>query len=374
MILNYLSDLLDAERPGILVGGGAFKARDMIVRFAESLNIPVFRTWNALDVITDDSPVYGGTVGTYGGPGRNFGVQNTDLLLALGCRFSGRITGGSPETFAREAKRYTIDIEHGDSAEVFMRSMVSYPDLDFIDWLRACRIWVEKYDCVTPEHLETWHHYGFMRRLSQMLPADAIVVSDTGGNQIMMGHCFQSKRGQRIFSSNGNTPMGFAMCGAIGAWFAEPERPVICIIGDGGMQLNIQELQTIRHYRIPLKVFIINNRVLGNTKAYQRVNKRPEIACGPDGYSAPCFQAIATAYGLKANTLSEWSRFEYVVSSALQAEHAVVVDVVDDDRCQYEPRISRFDLPIEDMQPFLPRDEFRSNLYIQPVPGWENNK
>jgi acetolactate synthase-1/2/3 large subunit len=110
---DFMRDLAEAKRPGILVGGGAYKARAAILRFSEKHAIPVFRTWNALDVVTDDSPVYGGTVGTYGGPGRNFGVQNCDLLLVLGCRLSGRITGGMPESFARGAKLYVVDVDPG---------------------------------------------------------------------------------------------------------------------------------------------------------------------------------------------------------------------------------------------------------------------
>lgn len=110
---DFLYDLKQAKRPGILVGGGAYKARAAIMAFALARQIPVFRTWNALDVCTDDHPCYAGTVGTYGGPGRNFGIQNTDLLLALGCRLSGRITGGVPESFARGAKLYVVDVDAG---------------------------------------------------------------------------------------------------------------------------------------------------------------------------------------------------------------------------------------------------------------------
>jgi acetolactate synthase-1/2/3 large subunit len=105
--------LSQSERPGILVGGGAYTARSKIIAFAEKHSIPVFRTWNALDVVTDDHHCYAGTVGTYGGPGRNFGIQNCDLLLVLGCRLSGRITGGIPETFARGAKLYVVDVDPG---------------------------------------------------------------------------------------------------------------------------------------------------------------------------------------------------------------------------------------------------------------------
>lgn len=387
--MSFMDDLREAKRPGILVGGGAYGEREQIRIFAEHYRIPVFRTWSALDVVADDHSCYAGTVGTYGGPGRNFGIQNTDLLLILGCRLSGRITGGMPQTFAREAKKYWVDVDadlldaHEVKAQVSCPGTIGQflanrgfdaPGLTFRDWLVQCREWVRIFDPVRSSHLYEWSHYGFMRRLSQILPLHCIVTFDTGGNSIMMGHCFQSKTGQRIFSSNGNTPMGFSMCGAIGAWFANPKRPVICFIGDGGMSLNIQELQTIAHHKIPLKIFVINNHVLGNTKAYQRVNKKPEIACGPDGYSAPNFSAIAKAYGIEAISVGEWDRFSYVVGKALGADYPMVVDVVDHDACTYEPRISRFDLPIEDMYPHLPRSYFREQMMIDPMPGWESVK
>lgn len=111
-VAAYRSDLIQARRPGILVGGGAHRAREEVQKFARLHELPIFRTWNALDVIADDHPCYAGTVGTYGGPGRNFGIQNTDLLLVLGCRLSGRITGGVPESFARGAKLYVVDVDH----------------------------------------------------------------------------------------------------------------------------------------------------------------------------------------------------------------------------------------------------------------------
>lgn len=238
-------------------------------------------------------------------------------------------------------------------------------------WLEQCRLWVRKYDPVGT--YSEFHHYAFVRRLSERLPENSIIVADTGGNVIMMGHCFQSKQGQRIFASNGNTPMGFALCGAIGAWFAEPKRPIICVIGDGGMSMNVQELQTIVHYGAVVKIFILNNHILGNTKGYQRVNKKPEIACGPDGYSCPDFIRVANAYGIPGMPIGDWEHFHYV-DMALASEHSVVVDVVHHDFCTYEPRISRFDLPIEDAYPYLAREEFRENMSIEPWPGWEENK
>jgi acetolactate synthase-1/2/3 large subunit len=129
------------------------------------------------------------------------------------------------------------------------------------------------------------------------------------------------------------------------------------------MQLNIQELQTIRHYEIPLKVFVINNKVLGNTKAWQVVNNRAQIACGPDGYSTPDFGSVAHAYEIWHDMMTqEWDLSR--IGSLLAQADAAVIDVIDEDRCTYEPRISRFDLPIEDMYPQLPDDEFKAQMIV----------
>ena len=390
----FMGDLQEAKRPGILVGGGAHKARAAIMAFALQHSIPVFRTWNALDVATDDHMCYAGTVGTYGGPGRNFGIQNCDLLLILGCRISGRITGGTPATFARGAKRYWVDVDSGLLAEHEVKPHVAvcadagefiaectrgyFADwkLNFTGWLERNMVLVGKYDPVEPDkHLYPWHHYGFMRELSHALPANAIVTYDTGGNAIMMGHCFKSKAGQRIFSSNGNSAMGFAMCGAIGAWFAEPQRPIICIIGDGGFQLNSQECQTLVHYKIPVKVFILNNKILGNTLAYQIQNGKAQIACSPEGgYSSPDFQKLASAYGIENYGLGEWSRFDHVVGSALNSTGPVIVDVLHERFCDYRPRMSLWDGGVEEMYPPLPDDEFTGNMIIPPVDGWQERR
>ncbi len=244
-------------------------------------------------------------------------------------------------------------------------------------WLQKCREWVRKYDPVTQEHLEspTLHHYAFVRRLSERLPDNAIITYDTGGNAIMMGHCFRSKEGQRIFSSNGNTPMGFAMCAAIGAWFAQPERPIICIIGDGGFQLNSQELQTIKHYKVPVKVFILNNKILGNTKSYQRVNGKAELACGPDGYSAPDFDKVVEAYDILClRCVDHFYGYSWTIDAMLGRRDAVVMDVVHDDFCIYEPRMSRWDASINEMHPPLAEEEFLANCINPPLEGWEKRR
>lgn len=244
-----------------------------------------------------------------------------------------------------------------------------------MQWLEQCREWVRKYDPVRPEMLiGKLHHYGAFRRISEMLPSNAIVIYDTGGNAIMMGHCFQSKTGQRIFSSNGNSAMGTAMCAAIGAWFAEPDRPVICMIGDGGMQLNLQELQTIKHYGVKIKVIIENNFSLGNTRVYQIQNGKKALACGPDGYSCPDFTAIAQAYGLHGVTIDTWAQFDAAMKNIMESDEAVICDIQHPYFCDYQPRMSIWQGGIEEAFPPLPQHEFASIMIVSPVDGWQERR
>lgn len=396
----YLKDLAQSRRPVLLIGGGCAKYKDEFHALSQRLQIPCFATWNALDIVASDSAFYAGRVGTYGGAGRNFGIQNSDLLLAIGCRISGRITGGRPETFARGAKRYYVDVDttllepkwqpvkahvniHCD-AGVFMRKLAERAESpERPEWLSICRTWKKRYDPVQELHRDSWHPYGFMRVLSELMPSNAIIVNDTGGAVISAAHAFETKRGQRYFTNNGNTPMGFSLAGAIGAYYANPSRPVFCLSGDGGFQLNIQELQTVWREKIPLRIFVLNNKILGNTAAYQDANYGGRrIACGPEGYSPPDFVRVAKAYNIPAyridkrwdsanhgyqrDTMDEW------LPRLMETPGPWLCDVVHDGFCTYEPRMVRWDCGVEEMQPYLPRDEFMRNMIgVEPLEGWE---
>lgn len=398
----YLKDLAEAQRPVLLIGGGCQNYKEEFHALAKRLQIPCFATWNAMDIVASDSPFYCGRVGTYGGAGRNFGVANSDLLLAIGSRISGRITGGLPETFARSAKRYYVDVDlallepkwqplkaHSnilcDAGQFMGRLTEKASPSPQRDWLKQCLIWREKYDPVRPKHLEEFHTYGFLRTLSDLLPSNAIIVNDTGGAVISAAHAFETKRGQRYFTNNGNTPMGFSFAAAMGAWFAQPDRPIFCLIGDGGFNMNLQEIQTMLNYRIPLRTFILNNHIYGNTAAYQDQNYGGRrIACGPEGYKPPDFVKIAKAYGVKAYTIDkhwdnanrsyQYNTLEEWLPRLVDTPGPWICDVVHDGFCTYEPRMTRWDTPVEEMAPFLPREEFRQNMLIEPYKGWEDIK
>ena len=406
----FLEDLVRSERPVIFIGGGVRLSGGIehLLKVGSQLNIPIFPTWNSLDVVTDDLPFFGGRVGTYAGKGRNFGIQNSDLLLAVGTRVTGRITGSRISDFARGAKKYLVGIDetfldysdrenpeiesqqpfvlfdeciHSD-ASLFLKTLsdklsdTKIPN--FSDWMAQVAQWRDTYDPVRPEHFSQTgvvNPYAFTRNLSREMQQGDILVGDCGGNIVTLSHAFETKQGQRFLTNNGNSPMGFSFAGAMGAYLAsDKNHNVVCVIGDGGFNMNIQELQTLQNYDLPIKTFIINNHVYGITKAFQERNfgGRAE-ACGPKGYSPPDFRKVCPAYGIKTFTLDSNDREETLsaIRKTLAHDGPAVCDVNCDEFHTYQPSVSG-GAPIEDMLPFLPRPEFIGNMIVPPMPGWDN--
>ena len=401
-IRELLEDLGRSKRPCILVGGGVrlAGAHDAVRELGATLKIPCFPTWNALDIITSDYEFYGGRVGTYGGAGRNFGIQNCDLLLAVGSRISGRITGGNVESFARGAKKYVVDVDRAllqpklqqlpfdvnilCDGLIFIQRMLAHLNQNgtkqyfpsWERWMAQVRKWKEQYDPVRPEFFDNRdrvHPYAFMRVLSQKMERTDILVGDCGGNIVVSNHSFETQYGQRNLTNNGNSPMGFSFAGAMGAWFADPTRQVVCTIGDGGFNMNLQELQTFLNYGVKVKTFILNNHIYGITKAFQETNFQGRAeACGPNGYKPPDFVKIVEAYGIKTVRIEEQADMEQSIEEVLNFDGPVVCDVNMHEFHTYEPRIFGWKTPIEDMYPYLSREEFLSNMIIEPVEGWQN--
>ena len=398
-VRGFFNDLEHSERPVILVGGGVHVA-DVLKEFrhlVSALRIPVATTWGGADVITSDNQFYCGRVGTYGGPGRNFAIQNSDLLLTIGSRISGRITGGVVASFARKAKKYVVDIDkasidpslqqiksdvsiHGDLKKilpVFLENINNQQLKSFEPWLRKTHEWLEKYDTVLPKYYhekERVNPYVFVRKLSDHLQKNDVIIVDHGGVTAVTYQAFKTKEGQRISGSLGNAPMGYAMSGAMGAFYAQENNgQTICITGDGGFTMNSQELQTLKNYNIPVKTFILNNKVYGIIKQYQETNLNGRYkASGPDGYDPPDFKKVSEAYGIKAVRINNNNEIDSVINEVLSFDGPVVCDVNTFDYFKFEPRIFGWNTPIEDMYPYLPREEFRKNMLIEPMPGWEN--
>lgn len=403
--------LKESKRPVILVGGGIHwaNAEEEARKLGELLKIPCIPTWNALDIFTSDYPYYVGRIGTFAGDGRNFSIQNSDLVIAVGTRISGRITGGQVKLFAREAKKIIVDIEpelldvetqevKGDlniccDAKRFLtdlieqvRSCDNFNQKDWEVWLNKCFEWKQKYPVVLPEYYKTSyvHPYAFMRELSKECKEGDIIVSDSGGNCVVTSTCFETKWGQRLLSSNGNSTMGYSFAGAMGLCFLpeyikEQKGRVICIIGDGGIQMNIQELQTLKHYGLRLKTFILDNHRYGITSQFIRTNyscRYLASGIGDDiwkaGYSVPDFCKVAEAYGIYSVKIDNIDEIGVKIRCVLNSDQSVVCDVDCKDYGVYEPRIFGWQTPLDESTPLLSRQEYLSNLLIKPYDGWEN--
>tara|TARA_X000001382_G_scaffold9066_1_gene6453 strand:- start:2692 stop:4527 length:1836 start_codon:yes stop_codon:yes gene_type:complete len=394
---KFIEDLQNSERPCLMIGGGVrlSGAIDELLEVGRRLKIPMFPTWNALDVVCSDYEYYGGRIGTYGGAGRNFGVQNSDLLLAIGSRISGRITGGNIHSFAREAKKYMVDVDKAglqrflqqvpfeeciySDAKLFIEILtmrlngIKLPD--FTKWTDRVMEWKTKYDPVTKDMFKPTkypHPYAFSRILSEEMKSDDVFCGDCGGNIVVTNHAFETKTGQRYFTNNGNSPMGFSFAGGIGAAIAaDKSQNVVCVIGDGGFNMNIQELQTLINYDVPLKTIIMNNHIYGITKAFQETNFEGRAeACGPKGYDPPNFVKIVEAYGIKTMTVDDGTDYDKVrqqIREFLDYDGPVVLDLNCHEYHTYDPKVIGWKTPIEDMYPYLPDDEFDDNMYIEKI-------
>ena len=394
---KYIEDLKNSERPCLMIGGGVRSsgALDEILELGRELKIPIFPTWNALDIICNDYEYYGGNIGTYGGKGRNFGIQNSDLLLAIGSRISGRITGGNIHSFARGAKKYMVDVDIAglqkklqqvpfdeciySDAKLFINLLIEKlksEDLpDFSWWVDRVKGWRDKYDPVTEDMFKPTkyvHPYAFIRILSEEMTENDIFCGDCGGNVVVTNHSFETKTGQRYFTNNGNSPMGFSFAGGLGAAVAaDKSKNVVCVIGDGGFNMNIQELQTLVNYDIPLKTIIMNNHIYGITKAFQVTNFEGRMeACGPIGYNPPNFVDIVNAYKIPTMIVDDGSDYEKVreqIREFLNHKGPIVMDLNCHEYHNYNPKIIGWETPIEDMYPYLDEEEFNSNMYIEPI-------
>ncbi|MBI4098420.1 MAG: thiamine pyrophosphate-binding protein [Candidatus Magasanikbacteria bacterium] len=396
--------LQQAKRPVIIAGGGIkfAKARKEFKEIAVRLSVPIATSWSALDLIGHDDPLCIGQYGVYGNRGTNFCVQNADLIIAIGSRLDTRQTGGQGQTFARGAKKVIVDI---DENELFKERLIATrvkPDIaihadakdflvafgnalagvslpDFASWKNQCVTWRTKYPAVLPEWYTqegSVNAYAFVKTLAEELAETDVIIPDEGGNLVWTMQAFEIKDGQQLFSAFAHSPMGYALPAAMGAAFGTGKR-IICIDGDGGFQLNIQELQTIRNYDLPIKMFILNNRGMAIMKQFQEVYFDARYEASGRGYSWPNFARVAEAYGIPAMTVYNHDEMRAKIQNALHMNGPVLCDVMVDPAQKLIPKLvadrdaeGRYiSKPLEDMAPFLPRDEFNANMIIEPLEG-----
>lgn len=396
--------LAAAARPVLYYGYGVRLAcaEDRLRRLAARLGIPLISSWNASDLIPTDDPDYVGRCGIFGDRAGNFAVQNCDLLLAVGTRLSIPQTGYNARLFARGAKKIMVDIDAAEmnkpaltidlpiaaDAGAFLDLILerlgagdslAIAHLSIDPWRERCRDWKARYPVVLPDYAHEKsgiNSFHFIDVLSRRLDGDAAVVTDMGTSFTCTMQTFRTKPGQRLFTSSGCASMGFGLPGAIGACFARGKRRTILIAGDGGLQMTIQELQTVVQQRLPLGIFVLNNQGYLTIKLMQQNHFGRLIGSDPSsGVSAPDFVRLAQAYGIAAERLASAAELEARIDPILAQDGPFLVEITMPPNQPLIPRVSSLKLPdgrvvakpLEDLFPFLPRDEFAANMIVDPV-------
>jgi acetolactate synthase-1/2/3 large subunit len=378
-----------SKRPVLILGGGVRMSRSIkeLEKFLNNIDLPILTTWSGLDTIDYNHKNYVGCIGVYGSRAANFAVQNSDLVLNLGSRLDTRITGGKPETFARLAKVISVDIDRHElnkkrglniylkiNADLnkflstFNSRLKKFKFSATSDWKSICQKWKLKYPNVKNSYYNQKYYvnpYCFIDRLSDKLNKKDIVLTDDGGHLTWTIQAFKVKKGQRVFSAFGNSPMGYAFPAALGASLANKKKRIICIDGDGSIQINIQELQTMVANNLPVKLFIINNDGYGIIKQFQELylNKRYEASISSKGVTNPDFKKISNAYGINYSEIKNNDQIDKVLNRILKSKKPEFINVIVDPNQKIIPKL-QFGKPLEDLSPLLPRSEFNENMIV----------
>ncbi len=385
-----------AKRPVIVVGSGVrlSKTIEVLHQIIDKLKIPVLTTFNGVDVVSSNHPFCMGRIGTIGQRAGNFVLQNADLVLFLGTRNNIRQISYNWEMFARNAKKIVVDVDNSELNKPTLKidlkicadlkeflpildNSISQSKVeDKKDWVEWSRLRKEKY---SPQKNVDYKRsqgainpYNFIISLTKLLKEDATIVAANGTASIALFQAAEIKKNQRVFWNSGDASMGYDLPAAIGACFASDKKEVICVAGDGSIMMNLQELQTIRHYNLPIKIFVLNNSGYSSIRQTQR-NFFGEklVACSPEsGVSVPNFAKIAAAFDIDVARVENNDKLEIQIKEVLSKKGPVLCEVILDNDYIFQPKLSSEKLPdgriiskpLEDMYPFLDREEFESNM------------
>lgn len=376
-----------SKRPVILAGGGirSAKAVQELLTLVNKTGIPVVATLMGLDALPHNHPNFCGMVGAYGNRFANFTVANSDLLLVIGSRLTSRQTSTRIQTFARGAEIIHVDIDPAElgrmtneinlsincDAKMFLSllndKLNGYKKENIREWIAVTGKYKEKYPDFPQSNQGGFvHPNGFMNSLSNFLKPGDIICLDVGQNQIWAAQSLRLKEKQRMLISGGMGAMGFALPAAIGAYMASPVNRIIAVAGDGGFQINIQELQTVVRNKIPVKIILMNNKSLGMVRHFQEIYFEGKYSATVDGYDAPDFKAIAKAYKIDYFNIKKSVKVNDVLRQALKSQTAAIIEV---DLPLYTYVVPKLEMnrPIEDQSPLLSRDELRENMLVEPL-------
>jgi acetolactate synthase-1/2/3 large subunit len=395
LVEETLSRLVSAKRPLIWLGVGVrmANAEREASKLVEALGIPVLLSWSAIDLMPSDHHLVMGRAGIYGQRAANFILQSCDALIAIGTRLSILQVGYDITEFARDASVTVVDIDETElgkypdrfdcsicaDAGDFLKEMgrqltrIEIPRCD--DWLTWCDDIKAKFPPIGPEHDDKngyINSYRLMNRLTPYLKNDQVIVTDMG-TALLSGHqALSITPPQRLLTSQGLGEMGFGLPAAIGASFARDRGEVLCLNCDGGMMMNIQELQTIAHYHLPIKIIIFNNDGYLMIKHTQKaiLGSRYSGTDRNSGVSCPDFSKVADAFGSAAYQIRTWEEFDSKMPLVQSESGPVICEVFMDPEQFFHPKVgvavqkdgSLVSPPLEDMSPILPREELKKSL------------
>ena len=390
-----------SQRPLLFAGNGTRLARAEreFHELRKLLNIPIAATWCAADLVPSDEPLYVGRPGSVAARGANFALQNCDFLLALGVRLDFAITGYAPDKLAREAHKTVVDIDAAElnklaphvqqpvqaDARAFLaellRQKAAILTVDRAAWDKRCAEWKHRYPIVTEEHRRPDTQvsiYNLAEVIGTETVADDQLVSGSSGAgiEIFLLAC-PTRTGQRIYHTAGLGSMGFGLPMSIAVSLAAGGKRTICVDGDGGFQFNIQELATVARLNLPIKFFVLNNDGYASIRASQ-TNYFGQATIGCDdrtGLTVPDLSKIAVSYGIQATVIADQRNLREEVRRVLDMPGPVVCDVrviPDETRAPRLSSVQRPDgsfvsRPLEDLWPFLDREEFLSNMIVKPL-------
>jgi acetolactate synthase-1/2/3 large subunit len=392
--------LQSAERPVILLGTGLrlAEAEAIFDTVARKIGAPVAPAWTAIDLVASDDELFCGRTGTIGDRAGNFAVQNADVLLVIGSRLNIRQVSYNWPSFARHAFKIQVDADASElnkptvrpdmgvhcDARLLLEELNRQLDSIGCDprrhakWVDWCKARVARYPVVEPRHRVVKNGlvnpYHFIEELFTRLGGDDIIVCGNATASVVGFQAARVVRGMRMFANSGCAAMGYDLPAAIGAATGARGRRVVCLAGDGSIQLNVQELQTVVHNRLPLKIFVLNNAGYLSMRMSQGGFFKRFVGEGPrSGISFPSMVALAAAYGIPA-ALAHGDDFTAAVDQALAADGPFLCEVMLDPEQTFEPKLSARQLPdgrivsaaLEDLYPFLSREELRENLLIPP--------
>ena len=403
-LVAVLEELSKAKRPVIYSGNGVRLAGafDMFEQIIRKLNVPVVTGWDNIDMMADDDPLYVGRAGIMGDRPGNWAVQNADFVLAIGSRLSIRQVGYNWQTWARNARVAMVDVDaeelkkptlhvdmpiHADAGD-FLRALVDElgnQDPFFAEngWQDRCRSWKKNYPVVLQRHWEDTRQtnvYAFIDALSARLPQGYTTVVGNGSACVVGSHAYHIKTGQRFIINSAIASMGYDLPAAIGACIARERKEIVCITGDGSIQMNLQELQTILTNKLPIKIFVINNDGYHSIRQTQNnlFGEHTHVGIGPESgdLGFPELSKLAEAYGYPYAACHANAELPHMLDTVFETPGAFIAEVFVSPEQVFEPKSatkrlqdgSLYSPPLEDLAPFLPREELASQMVIDLLP------